>query len=342
MKKVIQKAVSLQHNAELADIFRRMAACYGYLGPDERFRARAYEAAASVLANMKEPVDVYHDDIKALDALKGVGESIAQKIVEYLHTGKITAFEKLKAQVPVQLLELTEVEGIGPATVRQLHDGLQVNTPVQLAKAIEEGKLNTLKGFSVKKIEKLKEVLKPDKEKKRIPLLDAERIAKTVIREINKSPFVEKAVVAGSIRRKKPTIGDIDIIVLAQKKDQRRIVDQFIRSALVKKVMAAGSTKASVLLYNHEVQVDIRIVEAAQYGSALFYFTGSKEHNIKLRQVAKKRGWKMNEYGVFDIKTGHRLAGETEQGIYKLFGLSYIPPEKRLGGNELENAVMKK
>lgn len=342
MQEKMKKIISLQHNAELAFIFRQMADCYDYLGAEHRFRARAYDTAASVLANMKEPVDIYGDDVKALDELKGVGQSIAKKIIEYIHTGKIATYEKLKKQVPVQLLGLVQAEGIGPATIRQLHDALHISTPAQLAKAIEEGKINAIKGFAAKKTEKLREILKSDKEKRRIPLAEAEQMAKKILREINKIPFVEKATIAGSIRRKKETIGDIDIIILAQKKYQQRIIDQFTRLPLIEKVIVAGNTKASVLLYNHHIQVDIRVVEKDQYGSALFYFTGSKEHNIKLRITAKQRGWKMNEYGVFDIKTGKRLAGETEQGIYKLFGLSYIPPEKRLGGNELENAVLKK
>jgi len=342
MPENLKKKTSMRHNAELAGIFRQMADCYNYLGPEQRFRTRAYETAAAVLSNMKEPVDVYGDDVKALDQLKGVGESIAQKIIEYIHTGKVTAFEKLKKQVPVPLLELMQVEGIGPATIRQLHDKLHTNTPSGLARAIEEGKLDGIKGFAARKIEKLKEILKPDKEKKRIPLAEAERTAKIVLRELKKIPLVGKATIAGSIRRKKETIGDIDIIVLAAKKDHRRIIEHFTRSPLIEKVLAAGNTRASVLLYNHHVQVDIRVVEAPQYGSALFYFTGSKEHNIKLRSIAKQRGWKMNEYGVFDTKTGRKLAGETEQSIYELFGLSFIPPEKRLGGDELESAFRKK
>ncbi len=342
MASAIQKTASLQHNAELAAIFRKMADCYAYLGREERFRARAYETVAGVLANMQEPVDIYGDDIKALDELKGVGESIAQKIIEYIHTGKIATFEKLKKKVPLQLLELMSAEGIGPATIRQLHDELHVNTPGQLAKAIEEGKLANVKGFAAKKTEKLNALLKPDKEKKRIPLTEARAIANKVLEEIKQIPFVEHAEIAGSIRRKKETIGDIDIIIVAQKGSHRRIVKQFIRIPLIEKVLAAGDTKASVQLYSSQVQVDIRVVEPAQYGSALFYFTGSKEHNIKLRLIAKQKGWKMNEYGVFENKTGRRLAGETEQSIYDLFGYRYIPPEKRLGAGELDKATLLK
>lgn len=338
MAALISKDPALRQNAELATIFRKMAACYGYLGKEERFRALAYENAANVLANMKEPVDAFGDDIKALDKLKGIGDSIAHKIVEYEHSGKIATFEKLKKKVPQDLMELMDVEGIGPATIRKLHDELHVNTRKELAAAIEKGKLNKIKGFAAKKTGKLKELLKPDKEKKRIPLKEALIIANEMLKEIKKIPFVEKAEIAGSIRRKKETIGDIDIIMVAAKRNHRRIVDRFTRLGQVEKVMAAGNTKASVLVHNGHIQVDIRVVEAPEYGAALFYFTGSKEHNIKLRLQAKQKGWKLNEYGVFENKTGKRLAGETEQSIYSLFGYRYIPPEKRQGEDELEKA----
>jgi DNA polymerase (family 10) len=340
MASVKRKDLPHRLNSELADIFLKMSACYSYLGKEERFRARAYEEAAHVLSNMEEPVNTYGDNIKALDELKGIGESIAQKIVEYEHSGQIAAFENLKKQVPEDLLELMEVEGIGPATIRKLHDELHVNTRAELAEAIAQGKLNSIKGFSEKKTGKLEAMLKPDKEKKRIPLSAALTISGKILKEIKKIPFVEKAEIAGSIRRKKESIGDIDIIIVAAKRNHRRIVERFTRLPMVEKVMAAGNTKASVLVRNSHVQVDIRVVEEKEFGSALFYFTGSKEHNIRLRLIAKQKGWKMNEYGVFEIKGGKRLAGETERGIYSLFGYRYIPPEKRLGGNELENAKL--
>lgn len=336
MAAVIPKDSTLRLNAKLANIFRKMAACYDYLGKEERFRARAYEDAANVLTNMKGQVDAFGDNIKALDELKGIGESIAHKIVEYEHSGRIEAFEKLKKKVPIDLLELMEAEGIGPAIIRKLHDELHVNTRKELAEAIAQGKLNKVKGFSVSKTEKLETLLKSDKEKKRIPLKEALTVANKIVKEIKRIPFVKKAEIAGSIRRRKETIGDIDIIGVAQKRKHRKVVEQFIKLPGVEKVLAAGETKASVLLYNNHIQVDIRVVEEKEYGSALFYFTGSKEHNIKLRMLAKQRGWKMNEYGVFEIKGGKRLAGETEQSIYHLFGYRYIPPEKRLGEDELE------
>lgn len=331
---------SLSHNKELAVIFRQMADCYRYIGPDERFRALAYETASKTLSNMQEPVDTLAPDIKKLDELKGVGESIAEKIVEYLQTGQIKTFEKLKKQVPFSLLELMDTEGIGPATLKILHDKLAIKTKEELIQAIEAGKLENIKGFAAKKIENLKMVLKLDAGKQRMPLKVAEKTGNQILSEIKKIPGVQQAVLAGSLRRKKETVGDIDIVITAEHRVWKKIIQTITRIPQVEKVLAAGQTKASLILKNN-VQVDVRIVHEHEFGAALFYFTGSKEHNIQLRTMAKQRGWKVNEYGVFDEKTGKRLAGRTEEEIYSLFGLHYIPPEKRIGKDELAKARIK-
>lgn len=328
---------SLTHNKELAVIFRHMADCYRYIGPEERFRAIAYETASKTLSNMQEPVDTLAPDIKKLDELKGVGESIAEKIVEYLQTGQVRTFEKLKKQVPFALLELMDITGIGPATLKVLHDKLGIRTKEELIGAIESGKLATIKGFAAKKIENLKRVLKFNEGKQRMPLKTAERTGNQILNEIKKIPGVQQSVLAGSLRRRKETVGDIDIVITAEHRLWKKIIKKITQLPQVKKVLAAGQTKASIIIQNN-VQVDIRIVNEHEFGAALFYFTGSKEHNIQLRTIAKQRGWKVNEYGVFDAKTGIRLAGKTEEEIYALFGLKYIPPEKRIGKDELAKA----
>jgi DNA polymerase (family 10) len=328
---------TLRHNKELASIFRKMSDCYKYLGPDNRFRAIAYETAAKTLSNMSEPVDVYGNDIKKLDELKGVGEGIAQKIIEYLQTGAIQTFEKLQQEVPYKLLELMDIEGIGPATVRMLHDKLNVNSKEELITAIENGKLQFVKGFGKKKIDNLVKVLKLHKdENKRLPFNDAFNLGNKLLLEVKKIPGVLEADLAGSIRRKKDTIGDIDIIVTAAHKNWKKIITRFTQLPQVNNIIASGETKASVALKEKNVQADIRVVHEDEYGAALLYFTGSKEHNIQLRTMAKNKGWKINEYGVFDAITNKRLAGETEEGIYLLFGLPYIEPEKRIGKDELQ------
>ena len=328
---------SLNHNKELATIFRQMADCYRYLGPDERFRALAYETASKTLSNLPEPVDALAPDIKKLDKLKGVGESIAEKIIEYLQTGNIKTFEKLKQQVPFALLELLDIESIGPATLRLLHDKQGISSREELIRALETGKLEKLKGFGIKKIGNLKRVLKLDAGKLRMTLQQAEKTGNEILNEIKKIPGVQRSVLAGSLRRKKETVGDIDIVITAEQKSWKNIIRAITQLPQVEKVLAAGQTKASLVLKN-KVQVDIRIVHEEEFGAALFYFTGSKEHNIQLRIIAKQKGWKLNEYGVFNEKTGKRLAGKTEEEIYALFGLHYIPPEERIGKDELTKA----
>jgi len=330
-------ATTLKHNKELAGIFRQMSDCYKYLGAKERFRAIAYDMAAKTLSNMSEPVDIYGHDIKKLDALKGVGESIAEKIIEYLDTGTIQTFENLKQKVPYELLDLMEIGSIGPATVKLLHETLKVNSKEDIIAAIEKGELKAVRGFGEKRIENLLKVLKLNKdERKRMLLKEAERIGNELLMEVLKIPGVLKATLAGSLRRKTETVGDIDMIATAERRNWKKIINRFIQLPQVANVLASGETKASVLLKENNAQADIRVVHEDEYGAALLYFTGSRDHTIQLRTIAKKRGWKINEYGVFDAITNKRLAGETEESIYRLFGLPYIPPEKRLGKDELQ------
>jgi DNA polymerase (family 10) len=330
-----------ENNAALASLFHQMADCYRYIGKEERFRAIAYENVAKILHNMKEDIAAYATDVKTLDEIGGIGESIAGKIIEYLHTGKIKTFEKLKKEVPYELLELMDITGFGPATLKILHDKLRISSREDLVKALETDKLKGIRGFGEKKIENMKRALKLFKETKRMLLKDAERTGNEILRELKKIPGVEKAELAGSLRRKKETVGDIDIIVQAETKDRKKIVSRFIELPQVQKVLAKGATKASVVLKYENVQVDIRLVHDYEYGAALLYFTGSKEHNIKLRTIARDRGYKINEYGLFDITSGKRLAGTTEEEMYHFLKLKYIPPEQRAGEEEIEKAVLK-
>lgn len=326
------------NNIALAAIFHRMADCYRYLGTDERFRAIAYGNIARVLQNMKEDIAVHAGSVKSLDEIGGIGESIAEKIIEYLKTGKVQSFEKLKKQVPYDLLELMDISGFGPATLKLLHEKLKVKTREDIIAAIESGKLSKLKGFAAKKIENMSRALKIVKETQRLPLKEASKIADEIVNEIRKFHGVQRAEIAGSIRRRKDTIGDIDIVVLAPVKKRRSIVNKFVSLKQVKKILAKGTTRASVNLSYQNVQVDIRIVHDYEYGAAMLYFTGSKEHNIKLRTIAKQQGMKINEYGIFNAKTNKRIAGKTEEEIYAVLKLKYIPPEKRLDKGEIEKA----
>jgi DNA polymerase (family 10) len=238
------------HNRELATVFRKMSDCYKYLGPEHRFRAIAYETAAKTLSNMKEPVDAYGHDMKKLDELKGVGESIAEKITEYLDTGRIQTFEKLRHKVPYKLMELMDTEGIGPATIRILHDKLKVNTREDVIEAIEKGKLQNIKGFGEKKINNLRKVLKLDKdEKKRLPLKPAIQMGEALLREIKKIPGVQKAALAGSLRRKKETVGDIDIIATTERQNLKANHNDDVNFLTPPPAEQAASSRCSVLLF---------------------------------------------------------------------------------------------
>jgi DNA polymerase (family X) len=330
------------NNIALAAIFHNMANCYTYLGKEDRFRAIAYENASKTIYNMEVGIDDLASNIKSLDALGTIGERIAEKIIEYLHTGKITAFEKLKKEVPYELLALMDISGFGVATLKKLHDELSINNKEELIKYIELGKLDKIKGFRKKKIEAIKRSLKLLKIEKRIPLKDAEKIANDFILKVVKIPKVELALVAGSIRRKKMSIGDIDIVIVASYKNRKSIVAQLIKLSPIKKVLAKGQTKVSALLKYKNVQIDIRLVQNHELGAAMVYATGSKEHNIKLRIRAKTKGYKMNEYGIFEIASNKRVAGNTEESIYDFLNLKYIPPERRVDNGEIEKAELKK
>jgi DNA polymerase (family 10) len=334
----VKQAVE-NHNKNLAAIFRQMAACYRYLGAEERFRTIAYENAARTMDGLKEDVSVYADNVKHLDQLKGIGESIAEKIIEYLQTGKINTFEKLQKQVPLEFLDLMEVNGMGPSTLKVLHEKLGINTRDELVLAIEKGKLSTLKGFGEKKIDNIKRALKLYKESgTRILLWDAMLAGEAILNEVKKIKGVIRAELAGSLRRRKETIGDIDIIIACGLKSRKQIIKIFTSLAQVDRTIAAGDTKASVVLKENNIQVDIRLVDESEYGSALLYFTGSKEHNIHLRLMAKDKGWKISEYGLFHAKTNKRLGGETENQIYDALGIHFIPPELREDKGEIEQA----
>lgn len=327
------------HNRELAGIFHQMASCYRFAGNTERFRAIAYENISRRLLNMKEDIAGYANSVQSLDRIGGIGKSIAAKIMEYLRTGRVQTFEKLKRTIPFDLLELMDHNGIGPAVLQLLYKTAHISTREELAEAIEKNSLDNIRGLGRQKINIIRQALKMQKPGERIPYANAAEIGKGLLDVFLKMPGVIKAALAGSLRRKKSTIGDIDIVVAATPASRKKIVQGFIQLPQVTKVLAKGSTKASVLLQGN-IQVDVRLVNNDEYGAAMLYFTGSREHNIKLRTMARARGFKINEYGLFDNATGKRMAGATEEEMYAALQLHYIRPEKRLDKGEIENAVI--
>jgi DNA polymerase (family X) len=334
-----ETVVDKSNNRHLADIFHHMSACYRYLGIDERFRATAYEQASRTIQGLKDDISMYAKDVKSLDKLYGIGESIAEKILEYLKTGKIKTYNQLKRKVPETLLDLMDITGFGPSTVKLLHQKFKINDKQSLEKALDSGVLKAQKGFGPKKIENLTHGLKMYKTgHERMLLSDALQIGNDLLSQIEMIHGIKKAELAGSLRRRKETIGDIDIITCANKREWKNIMVQILKMKNVGKVLASGETKISFLKQYGTTQIDIRLVNEEEYGSALLYFTGSKEHNVKLRTWAKEKNWKLNEYGVFNAKSDKWLAGKTEQEIYEWFDMQFIPPELRENKNEIELA----
>ena len=326
---MVQTVKTPENNRALSEIFSQMADCYRYMGIDERFRAIAYDTVAKTLNNMKEDVSIYSHDKKKLDEIRGVGESIAEKIIEYLNTGKIKTFELLRKKVPFELLDLMRIDGFGPATLRTLHDQLGINNKAALIAALENNRLTGISRFGEKKIENLKRALKIYRKGNRIPLIEALKTGNEILGLVENIKGVEKADLAGSLRRKKETVGDIDIIIQADLPARKKIADALARLPFVKRVLVKGMAKVTVISKQNDLQLDFRLTGKGEYGAALLYFTGSKEHNIQLRTKARELGYKINEYGVFNSITGEKVAGESEEGIYAFLHLPFIPPEQR-------------
>jgi len=319
------------------------------------FRVRSYEKAAQNIASLTEPIEKFVSE-KSLETIPGVGEGIAKKITEYLETGKLRYFEDLKKDVPEGLLEILSVPGVGPKTAKTLYDTLKIKSLAELEKAAREHYLRELHRLGEKTEENiLRGIQLLRKGGERILLSSALFLAKPIIEELKKCPGVRDLNLAGSIRRKKETIKDIDILCTAKGSDL--VMNKFVSLPQVKEVLAQGETKSSVIL-EEGIQVDLRVIKPESYGAALMYFTGSKDHNIALRELARKRGYKINEYGLFKLGKSSarpsgkakgavsaggvmetRVAGKTEEEVYKKLGLQYIPPEVREGSGEIGVAL---
>jgi len=320
---------SISNQKKLSSLLKEMSDMYGYLGPEHRFRANAYDKASKTIANLNEDLSVLHDT-KKLEALKGIGSHIAAKIIEYLDTGKITAYEELKKKLPGDLLELTKLEGIGPATIRHLHDELHIEDRKALKVKLIGHTIHRVKGVDQLKLKIISEALKiPTFQKFRMPYKKAKRIATFILQDIHKINGVIKACEAGSLRREKETIGDLDILLIADKNDHKNILDAIHELPQINRIISAGSSKSSMKLNEEGVQLDVRIVLPTQEGSAMLYFTGSKAFNISMRKIAKQKGYLLNEYGLFDRSNGNLLAGKTEQEIFDKLHIPFVAPRER-------------
>lgn len=328
-------------NKELARIFNRMAAIYEMKEEDNQFRVRAYENAARVIDNLPEDVTEILDKGEKLEEIHGIGESIADKIREYIDTGKIEKYESLQKEMPEDFFDLLKVEGIGPKTLQRLRDELRIKTKEDLVEALESGEVEELKGFGHKTVENMLEgIARREEASDRILLSEAAEIAEEIKKELQACCDLDKVEVAGSIRRHRATIGDIDVIVTAGDSDRKKIMDCFTGMEEVSKVVASGKKKATVQIKTANRDVDLRIFEEGEFGAALLYFTGSKAHNVHLRKMAREKDWKINEYGLFS--GDKKLAGKTEASIYSRLGLQWVPPEMREDEGEIEMAADEK
>ena len=321
-------------NKELAKIFNEIAEYLEMEGVP--FKPYAYQKAALTLETLKNDVeDLYKaGGLKALKGIPGVGESIAHKIEEYLTTGRIEYYEEFKQKLPINLDDIVGVEGVGPKKARVLFEQLGVKTLEELEAAAQAHKIAPLFGFGAKTEKNILQAIDFLKGSKgRFLLGEILPIANQVLKELQRLPEVERANVAGSVRRMKETIGDVDFLVIST---EAKVMDFFVSLPGVVKVWGHGATKSSVRL-KEGFDMDIRVIPPESYGAALQYFTGSKDHNIALRKIAIDKGYKLSEYGLFQ---GPRMiAAETEEEVYGKLGMPWIPPELREDRGEIEAAL---
>ena len=291
------------------------------------FKPRAYEKAAEVIDGLSDDVkEIYKKGgLKALEDLPGIGVSIAEHIEELLKTGRLKYYENLKKKMPVDLEDLKSIEGLGPKTIKILYKKLKIKDIKDLEKAVKAGKIRNLSGFGIKSEENISkgiEFLK--KTSGRFVLGFIMPLINEIESRLKKLKEVDRITVAGSVRRKKETIGDADFLIISD--NPKPVMDFFINMPEVAQVFAHGKTKSAVKMKNG-LDVDLRVLSEKSYGAALNYFTGSKDHNVELRGIAIKNGYKLNEYGLFKGKK--QIAGRTEEELYKALGLRYIEPELR-------------
>lgn len=307
-----------------------------------KFKPRAYEKAAYAIEGLEKSLtDIYKQDgIKGLMQIPGIGTSIAEKIEEALNKKKISYLEKLRKKYPIDLYELISIEGVGPRLAKKLYQEFRVKNLEQLEKLVKSGKIRQHKGFGAKSEERILKGIEFYRQSKgRFVLGYAINLVESIRQKLKKLPSIQNLEICGSYRRREETIGDIDILAVSNKPAE--VMDYFTKMPEVNYVYAKGETKTNVRLSNG-IDADLRIVPAKSWGAALQYFTGNKDHNIALRIIAEKKGYKLNEYGLFTLKNNRYVAGQNEKDIYLKLGLQYIEPELRTNWGELEAAKQNK
>ena len=322
-------------NLELAGLFAEMAKLTKIAdGSTQSFRARAYESAAKTLEGLPYPAEEMSQT--ELLELKGIGKASASRIAEFIDTGAVEKLEELRATFPPDFLELVRIPGLGPKTAIQLREELDVQSVADLKAALENEALRDLPGLGKKTEENLVKAVERmglTGKDRRTPILDAMAEARRLIAELEAVPGVEAVQYCGSLRRFRDTVADLDILVATD--DGSAVIERLVGLASIRETIGSGATKTSVLTQSG-LQIDVRIVRMDQWGAATLYFTGSKEHNIALRQLAIGKGWLLNEYALADAASGEIVASETEDEIYEALSMEYVLPTLREDRGEIE------
>ncbi|MHB1293054.1 MAG: DNA polymerase/3'-5' exonuclease PolX [Sulfuricella sp.] len=321
------------HNADIAAIFEEIADLLEIQG-ENPFRIRAYRNAARTLGELSQDVRMLMEKGDDLKRLPGIGDDLSAKIREIVATGSCSLLERLRTELPPAVTELLKIPGLGPKRVKALYHDLEVQTVEQLYRAARDGRIRALPGFGEKtELNILQAVEAHVSQARRFKLAVAAQYAEALRTYLAAVPGVKQVTIAGSFRRMRETVGDLDILATAM--PDSPVMQRFATYDEVAEVLSAGAKRASVIL-KCGLQVDLRVVAEESYGAALQYFTGSKAHNIAIRRIAQKHGLKVNEYGVY--RGEDRIAGENEESVYRAVGLPYIPPELREDRGEIEAA----
>ena len=324
-------------NAEIADRFERLAGLLELEGANP-FRVRAYRNAARFIRGHSRNLAELLDEGADLAELPGIGRDLAGKIATLVHTGRLPLLEQVTARVPAPLLAMTRIEGLGPKRAKALYRALKVRSLEDLARAARSGRIRELPGFGVRTEQLIAErAARAATGERRLRLADAEQVARPLVEYLRRLDGVRQVEVAGSFRRRRETVGDLDVLVGASR--GAKVMDRIVHYQDVVEVQAQGTTRATLRLRD-DLQVDVRVVPVATFGAALHYFTGSKAHNIAVRRLAMARGLKLNEYGLF--RGERRLGGRTEAEVFAAVGLPWIPPELREDRGEIEAARRKR
>ncbi len=321
------------HNEDIAAVFDEIADLLEIEG-DNPFRIRAYRNGARTLRELGRDVRTLVERGEDITRLPGIGRNLAEKIHEILDSGHCRTLDKLRRKLPADLTELLKLPGLGPRRVHALYHELDIHNREQLERAARDGLIQQLPGFGEKTEARILDALQVHADTgKRFKLAVAARYAEPLVGYLKTAEGVSQVQVAGSYRRCRETVGDLDILVIARQ--GRRVIEHFIAYDEVETVLSSGTTRASVILHSG-LQVDLRVVTKTSYGAALYYFTGSRSHNIAVRRIARRKGLKINEYGVF--RGRKRVAGKTEEAVFASIGLPFIPPELRENRGEIEAA----